>query len=103
MADAIRRNRTLVELSLFNNAIGVDGGRAIAEAIRMNDSLRSLDLRENGFDSQTAVTLLQVSGGRVVLDEEVRGLPTLLRATPFLHRVQHAATPLFRFQQRLSR
>eukprot|EP00966_Prymnesium_polylepis_P080380 1862046-Prymnesium_polylepis.1 len=82
MAETIRRNRALTELSLYGNAIGVAGGRAIADAIRVNATLRALDLRENGFDTYTESALLQTAGGRVILEEEAARAPPSVPYSP---------------------
>ena len=44
--------------------------RPRGSAIRVNATLRALDLRENGFDTYTESALLQTAGGRVILEEE---------------------------------
>ena len=40
---------SLVALDLERNDIGADGGRALAEALRLNTTLTSFNLRENGL------------------------------------------------------
>ena len=40
---------SLVALDLERNDIGAGGGRALAEALRLNTTLTSFNLRENGL------------------------------------------------------
>ena len=57
IANALRVNSTLQTLDLFSNDIGADGTRAIAELLRVNTTLQSLDLGRNcmGDDEVRAI------------------------------------------------
>ena len=44
----LRSNTTLKSLNLYGTGLGPDRGRALAEALRRNRTLTTLDLGDNG-------------------------------------------------------
>ena len=67
----------LNNLSLFNNNIGDDGAKAIAEALKVNPVLNNLDLRRNsiGVDGAKAIAeALKVNPVLTKLDLEYNNL-----------------------------
>ena len=48
IADALRVNSTVTLLDLGNNELGEGGAQTIAEALRVNSTVSSLNLRSNG-------------------------------------------------------
>ena len=65
LASALRINNSLTELDLRNNNIGQHGGVAIARALQVNKTLRSLDLRWNEIGNGGAIAFKELlkSGG----------------------------------------
>ena len=61
--------------SLSNNTLGVEGGKAIADALRVSEALTSVNLLGNKFDDKTATMLLKVK-------EEKPALTTLCGLRP---------------------
>jgi Ran GTPase-activating protein (RanGAP) involved in mRNA processing and transport len=49
LAEALRLNSTLTSLNLGDNGLGEGAGRALAEALRLNTSLTSLKLMMMSF------------------------------------------------------
>ena len=49
LAETLRLNSTLKSLNLSENDLGEGGGRALAETLRLNSTLTSLDLGGNGL------------------------------------------------------
>lgn len=45
---------TITEIDLSGNLIGLPGGRAICEAVRLNAAMERVDLRFNSFDARHA-------------------------------------------------
>ena len=61
--------------SLRGNKLGVEGGKAIAEALRVNEALTSVNLLGNKIDDETATMLLK-------LKKEKSALTTLCGLKP---------------------
>jgi len=59
LADTLRDNSTLKTLNLRKNSIGDDGIEALAEALKFNRTLISLDLRENCISEVGAAMLAE--------------------------------------------
>ena len=59
LAEALRLNSTLTSLDLGYNDLGEGGGRALAETLRLNSTLKSLNLVYNG---------LREGGGRALAE-----------------------------------
>lgn len=53
VADFLRRNDSLQELSLWSSLIGDESAVAIAEALTANNTLKSLNLMQNNLTSKT--------------------------------------------------
>jgi hypothetical protein len=53
IANALRINSVLKEIDLHGNRIGDEGARAIAKALEFNASLQNIDLFQNGIGSVT--------------------------------------------------
>ena len=73
MADALRVNGSVTELSIFNNSVGDEGTVAICEAIQSNKEtkLASLDLGANGIGQvgvKSVTAMLAVTGSMTRLD-----------------------------------
>ena len=64
LAEALRLNSTLKSLYLGNNGLGEGGGRALAETLRLNSTLTSLDLGDNDLREEVQSALAQVWGDR---------------------------------------
>ena len=45
IAEALKINKSLKQLNLFRNNIGAIGAAAISEALKINESLKELDIR----------------------------------------------------------
>ena len=52
MADALSSNPTLTELQLFRNDLGLEGGKALAEALKVNSVLTKLCVMCNFGDAE---------------------------------------------------
>jgi len=50
LAEALKINSTLKELNLWNNNIDTEGGIALADALKSNSSLLNLNLKNNKLD-----------------------------------------------------
>jgi len=59
LAETLRLNTTLRELELSYNNIGDDGARALAEALRRNTTLTSLRLADNALGEDTGSALTE--------------------------------------------
>ena len=64
LAEALKVNETVKKLYLRSCGIGDDGAAAIAEALRSNTSLEYLDLDDNGFGEQGKQLLRDAVAGR---------------------------------------
>ena len=53
LAEALKTNKALTSLDLRRNSIGAEGARALAEALKTNSALTSLDLRWNSIGDGT--------------------------------------------------
>jgi len=62
LAEALRLNTTLASLDLYYNHLLEGGGRALAEALRLNTTLASLDLSDNGMGQEVRSVLRQAWG-----------------------------------------
>ncbi|KAF9536772.1 hypothetical protein EC957_009735, partial [Mortierella hygrophila] len=59
LADALKTNSTLTTLDLRGNSIGSDGAKALAEALKTNSILTTLDLGGNSIGSDGAKALAE--------------------------------------------
>ncbi|KAI1233899.1 hypothetical protein IHE44_0004350 [Lamprotornis superbus] len=57
IAEALKKNCSLRELILSSNSVGDNGSIALAEALRVNHSLQSLDLQSNSISSAGVTAL----------------------------------------------
>ncbi|KAF9176758.1 hypothetical protein BGZ50_009716 [Haplosporangium sp. Z 11] len=57
LADALKTNSTLTTLDLRNNSIGDNGAQALSEALKINSTLTTLDLSANSIGDNGAVAL----------------------------------------------
>ena len=53
IADAVASSKTLSQLDISGNLIGLKGGRAICDALETNPSFTFADLRFNSLDEAT--------------------------------------------------
>ena len=58
---------------MSSNRLGVEGGKAIADALRVNEALTSVDLQFNSLESAGAPFNSLGSDGKAALQEAVRG------------------------------
>ncbi|KAF9952842.1 hypothetical protein BGZ72_005874 [Mortierella alpina] len=56
---ALKTNSTLATLNLYNNSIGSDGAKALAEALKTNSTLATLDLQRNSIRDDGAKALAE--------------------------------------------
>ena len=61
LAQALRVNTSLSSLDLRSNSIGDEGANSLAEALIVNTSLSSLDLGYNSIGDEGANSLAQAS------------------------------------------
>ena len=59
---------TMTTLVLESNSIGAKGGIAIAEALKVNTTLTSLDLRSNSLDDQAKADLRSAASSTLKLE-----------------------------------
>ena len=64
IADALRVNSTLRDLRLGGNGVIDDGARAIADALRVNSTLQTLGLESNDVGDDGARALRESWGNR---------------------------------------
>jgi hypothetical protein len=64
LAEALRFNTTITSLDLCGNALPEGGGRALAEALRLNTTITSLNLGNHGMREEVRSVLCQASGDR---------------------------------------
>ena len=57
IADALRVNGSLTSLDLMVNDIGAEGAKALADALRVNGSLTKLDVKYNKLDGEAEALL----------------------------------------------
>ncbi len=93
---AVAQSKTVAGLWLKRNPIGPRGGEQIAEMLRCNRSLRTLDLVNTGLDSEGIHAVVQALtqdnrtverlylGGNQIGPKEVQYLAELLRVNPTL-------------------
>jgi hypothetical protein len=77
LAEALRLNSTLTSIDLHYNGLGEGGGRALAEALRLNTTLTLIDLRGNRLRGGGGRT--QTNNGR--LDKPPKLLPNTVEAS----------------------
>ncbi|KAF9112498.1 hypothetical protein BGX30_007266, partial [Mortierella sp. GBA39] len=61
LAEALKTNSTLTTMDLQYNSIGLDGAKALAEALRTNSTLTTLKLYGNSIGSDGAMALSKVT------------------------------------------
>ena len=54
---AAQANRALTSLNLWRDAVGSEGAKALADALRVNTVLRSLDLKGNNIGDEGALAI----------------------------------------------
>ena len=59
LAEALKQNRSLIQLDLSYNAISAQGAAALAEALKQNTSLTQLHLSKNSIRDQGATGLTE--------------------------------------------
>jgi hypothetical protein len=57
LAEALKTNKTITTLDLSHNTIDDEGARALADALKTNTTISTLDLRDNDIGDQGARTL----------------------------------------------
>ena len=71
LAEALKVNATVKKLELRSCGIGDDGAAALAEALRSNTSLTTLYLKNKGISEQGKQLLRDAVAGREVFDLRV--------------------------------
>ncbi|KAG0273875.1 hypothetical protein BGZ96_004618, partial [Linnemannia gamsii] len=61
LAEAIKTNSTVTTLNLERNSIGDNGAKALAEALTINSTLTTLDLNNNKIGFEGTLTLIMAS------------------------------------------
>ena len=68
IAEALKVNPVLNNLDLFNNSIGMEGAKAIAEALKVNPGLTILDLGNNSIGADGAKAIAEALKVNAVLN-----------------------------------
>ncbi|KAL0239799.1 hypothetical protein GEMRC1_009907 [Eukaryota sp. GEM-RC1] len=65
IAEALKVNSSVSTINLGNNSIGNEGAIAIAEGLKVNSSVSSIYLHSNSINSQTQQSLKSLHKNRI--------------------------------------
>jgi len=87
IAKYLLRNEVLVYLDLSNNELGYDGSRYLSQALKINKTLKCLNLRLNGLSDKAGMKFFQdliYNRGIKELNLSGNSLEYMVRAVPAL-------------------